>query len=50
MYSHINRPRLQQTAVAVFARSAERVTAEWEVSGSIPEAGPHTQGLKITEK
>ena len=30
--------------------SQERLTAEWEVAGSVPGAGPILRVLKITEK
>ena len=36
--------------VAGLAQSVERLTAEWEVAGSIPAAGPILRVLKITEK
>ena len=37
-------------ALAGLAQSVERLTADWEVAGSVPRGRANTQGLKITEK
>ena len=50
---HLSHNRFQKTtfsSTAGLAQSAERMTAEREVAGSIPGAGPLLRVLKITEK
>ena len=43
-------PQQQLVKLAGLAQSVERLTAEWEIAGSIPGVGPLLRGLKITEK